>query len=34
MFKPKITASSPCLSKLNIVFEGVTQHFPLSEEDD
>ena len=34
MFKPKITASSPCLPKLHIAFEGVTQHFPVSEEDD
>ena len=34
MFKPKITASSPCLPKLHIAFEGVSQHFPVSEEDD
>ena len=34
MFKPKITASSPCLPKLHIAFEGITQHYPVSEEED
>ena len=34
MFKPKITASSPCLPKLHITFQGVTEHYPVSEEDD
>lgn len=34
MFKPKITASSPCLPKLHIAYEGITVHYPISEEDD
>lgn len=34
MFKPIITASSPCLPKLHTAFEGVSQHYPASEEDD
>lgn len=34
MFKPKITASSPCLPKLHVAFEGVTQHFAVSEDED
>lgn len=34
MFKPHITASSPCFPKLHMAYEGVTQHYPASEEED
>lgn len=34
MFKPKITASSPCLPKIHIAFEGSSKHYPVSEEED
>jgi len=34
MFKPKITATSPCLPKMHIAFEGSSKHYPVSEEED
>lgn len=34
MFKPRVTATSPCLPKLHMAFEGVSQHYPVSEEED